>query len=235
LAPAWKEFHNLAKDTVNVIKIDCTENDSKAICSTFGVSGYPTLFFLKDTVAYKYATGPRTLKAFNFFADGGYETTDKDNTFEIPAKGSVMKKQEKAQKEREAADPNMPQDISYEDFGKKVFESIKDEDGKVKNLKVIGEKPWFIMFHSPSCGHCKKFKPTWKDFNVKHNDTVNVGMIDCKGDTTAELCKKMSVRGYPTLLFFEGDMQYSFKGDRSLEKLGEFVNGGYKSEKIDHR
>jgi len=60
-------------------------------------------------------------------------------------------------------------------------------------------------------------------------------MLDCKGDETSKLCKQMNVRGYPTLTFFEGEHQYSFKGQRDLEKLEEFAQGGYKQDDVESR
>ena len=60
-------------------------------------------------------------------------------------------------------------------------------------------------------------------------------MIDCKGDDTSKICKQMNVRGYPTLTLFDGEHQYSFKGERSLEKLEEFAQGGYKKDGVEAR
>jgi thioredoxin domain-containing protein 5 len=49
LASTWLELFNETKDkgAVNVVKVDCTNNDAKPICQQFGVRGYPTLKFLK--------------------------------------------------------------------------------------------------------------------------------------------------------------------------------------------
>lgn len=56
-------------------------------------------------------------------------------------------------------------------------------------------------------------------------------MIDCKGDQTAKICKEMNVRGYPSLILYDGEYQYDFKGKRDLTDLEEFaVAGGYKNE-----
>ena len=188
---------------------------------------------LRDNMGYAYKAGPRTLEGLKAFIDGGYAGTLPENTFEIPAKGAKVQFQSAAAKPKR--DPDQAPDITYEAYGNTVFEPIKGEDGKVQNLKVRGDKPWFIMFYSPSCGHCNKFKPTWKEFYGKNNATINIGMLDCKGDETAKLCKQMNVRGYPTLTLFEGEHQYSFKGERSLEKLEEFAQGGYKNDGVEAR
>ena len=31
----------------------------------------------------------------------------------------------------------------------------------LKNYQNPTKDHWFIMFHSPTCGHCKKFKPVF--------------------------------------------------------------------------
>jgi len=164
LAPTWKQLHNEYKDKANVVKVDCTDKEgSKDLCATFGVSGYPTLVLLNGTMGYSYKSGPRTLDGLKAFIDGGFADVKPEVTFEIPEKGAKATMQPKAPA-KPKRDPDQAPDITFEDYGAKVFEPIKGEDGKVKNLKVRGDKPWFVMFYSPSCGHCNKFKPTWKEF-----------------------------------------------------------------------
>ena len=70
-----------------------------------------------------------------------------------------------------------------------------------ESYSLILDKPWFILFYSPKCPHCKKFKPTWTDFHFYHQDEVNVGSIDCLANK--KLCHDLyGVEAFPTLRYF---------------------------------
>ena len=44
--------------------------------------------------------------------------------------------------------------------GNLFYDLVIDSSG----TKVKGNKSYFIKFFTPSCGHCKKLEPTWKEF-----------------------------------------------------------------------
>ena len=79
LEPIWKEFYlaNRFKPTVNVVRVDCTADNSKALCRTFGIlgkpkgGGYPTLKFLKNSSYWTYSI-QRDIKSLTSFVEGGY-------------------------------------------------------------------------------------------------------------------------------------------------------------------
>lgn len=72
-----------------------------------------------------------------------------------------------------------------------------DKDGK-----LLTEKPWFIKFFAPWCGHCKRLGPTWDELHQNQRGELNVGRVDCTTEAGRPLCTHFEVRGYPTLLFF---------------------------------
>ena len=90
---------------------------------------------------------------------------------------------------------------------------------------IIGEKPWFVKFYAPWCGHCKKLAPTWEEYSTAQ-DLVNIGSVDCT--TEKEICAKYEVKGYPTLLFFPADPSSTdkylkYSGARDVNGFNSFL------------
>ena len=77
LAPTWDKLERENNASVNVGKVDCTQEDNKATCSSYGVKGYPTLIYFPadSTQYYKYA-GKRDITSFLEFTNGGYKPAD---------------------------------------------------------------------------------------------------------------------------------------------------------------
>eukprot|EP00331_Platyophrya_macrostoma_P030104 CAMPEP_0176437160 /NCGR_PEP_ID=MMETSP0127-20121128/18439_1 /TAXON_ID=938130 /ORGANISM="Platyophrya macrostoma, Strain WH" /LENGTH=211 /DNA_ID=CAMNT_0017820699 /DNA_START=27 /DNA_END=662 /DNA_ORIENTATION=- len=94
-----------------------------------------------------------------------------------------------------------------------------------KNVTEAGDS--FVLFYAPWCGHCKTFKPTWKQFASQAKGKLTVGMVNC--DDHSGICKAYGVRGYPTALLQKGDKVYKFRSARTLEQLQKFVDGEYQS------
>lgn len=73
MAPTWDEFAATSQGVVNVAKVDVTQN--RELATRFDIKGFPTLKFFSGGMVYDYS-GPRTVKSFKEFAEGGYTKTE---------------------------------------------------------------------------------------------------------------------------------------------------------------
>lgn len=73
LKPAWDQLAEEFKANPNVaiIDVDCTKDESKSLCSKFGVKGYPTVKYFTDSTDAMGADykGGRTFEDLKKFAD----------------------------------------------------------------------------------------------------------------------------------------------------------------------
>ena len=141
-------------------------------------------------------------------------------------------------------DPNAtewePSQLDYTAFNQLVMKLDGAEAGQPQ-----GDKAWFVKFFAPWCGHCQRLAPTWSEFNRLHQDEINVGIVDCTSEHGKELCSKVEVRGYPTLLYFPGKKDlapgekaqaYKMSGPRNMEGLEAFsLGGGWKNASEDQQ
>ena len=87
-------------------------------------------------------------------------------------------------------------------------------------LRTKGDKGWFIKFFAPWCGHCKRLAPDYKKFFLENKDLVNVIKIDCTDKkSSARICQDFGVKGYPTLVYLEGETSYDYNGPRNLDSM----------------
>ncbi|KCV67530.1 hypothetical protein H696_06048 [Fonticula alba] len=91
------------------------------------------------------------------------------------------------------------------------------------SVSLLSKGNWFVKFHSPSCGHCKRLEPIWPQLVAPAAaHSVNIASIDCSAHSLA--CEKYGIRGYPTMKFFmNGEEVDTYQGQRTVEAFSEYV------------
>lgn len=91
---------------------------------------------------------------------------------------------------------------------------------------TMTREPWFIKFYAPWCHHCQAMASNWQQLAKEMEGKLNIGEVNC--DVESRLCKDARLRGYPTILFFQGGERVEYDG---LRGLGDFK--AYAEKAID--
>ncbi|RMZ73560.1 disulfide isomerase [Pyrenophora seminiperda CCB06] len=92
---------------------------------------------------------------------------------------------------------------------------------KFDKLVTTKLDPWFVKFYAPWCHHCQALAPTWANLARQMKGKLNIGEVNC--DVEKKLCKDAKVRGYPTMLFFQGGERIEYGGLRGLGDLLDYA------------
>jgi len=86
--------------------------------------------------------------------------------------------------------------ISTQEFDAEIYD--------FRTKKMPHEKPWFVLFYAPWCGHSKALLPIWRKLATDLKEVVNMVGVDCTDrENTDSICKEQfSVTGYPTVFYF---------------------------------
>ena len=81
----------------------------------------------------------------------------------------------------------------------------------------------FVKFFAPWCGHCKALAPKFEDLANKLADSeIVAAQVDCTAN--GEICRQESVRGYPTLRFYnDGAFVEQYKGSREADSMKSWL------------
>ncbi|KAJ0033580.1 hypothetical protein NQD34_000687 [Periophthalmus magnuspinnatus] len=98
-----------------------------------------------------------------------------------------------------------------------------------KNFKSVALDPTknvFVEFYAPWCHFCKELAPIWDQLGEKYANHTNI--IIAKMDATANEAEGVDIGGFPTLVYYpaEGKEEVQYHGDKTLEKMSEFLDNG---------
>ncbi|KAG8883171.1 hypothetical protein FRB97_007106 [Tulasnella sp. 331] len=74
---------------------------------------------------------------------------------------------------------------------------------------------WLVEFFSPSCPHCRRFEPTWRNLTEKYDPL----------EKTNDFHMAQNIRHYPDMkLYRNGKELETFEGERSMELLVTYID-----------
>lgn len=172
MKPAWDQLAEAfeGNDNVAIVDVDCTKDNSKDLCSKYGVRGYPTIKYFTDAtdpMGDKYEGG-RDFDALKAFADENLgpscspknlELCDEEQVAEIKkyqemADDDLQKMVDDATKAAEDAEELFKTEV--EKLQKKYEKLSKDKDEAVaaastKELRIVKQ----VLGHRESGGNAK--------------------------------------------------------------------------------
>jgi thiol-disulfide isomerase/thioredoxin len=115
-------------------------------------------------------------------------------------------------------------------------------DGAVMFDSMVSDKPAFVKFYHPECGHCRSMAPEWDALKDELNgSTLDANVIEVHADAISDIksnCVR-NIEGFPTLMMVGkgGEATEAYNGERTRKHLAAFMkknvpkSGGRKSRR----
>jgi protein disulfide-isomerase A1 len=115
----------------------------------------------------------------------------------------------------------------------KSDEAPESNDGPVtilvgttfEELVINNDKDVLVEFYAPWCGHCKSLEPIYEALGKRFADNDKV--VIAKMDSTTNDNDHVSVKGFPTIVFFPAgskDKPITYEGPRTVDGFVSFLN-----------
>lgn len=207
-------------------KVDCVANGDA--CSKKGIGSFPTIKLFKDGKEVDSKVGAKDLHAMSNWVEQSLESIKPGSR---PQGGPKLPKV--GAKEAPPQPAVAPAVKPAAKTGTRVADMPKQTPNPLgKSLALTAEnfqrlvttthEPWFIKFYAPWCHHCQAMAPNWQGMARQMQGELNIGEVNC--EVEKRLCKDVKVRGYPTILFFQGGERIEYDGLRGLGDLVSFAN-----------
>lgn len=220
------------------------------ICSGLGIEGYPTLNLYKDGKLFD-AYPIESRRDMASMSEWLEERLAKINTI-----GGKKEKQMKDIPESEVKEEkgDLEQEVFQNMKPIKPIKSIKPipsttiasstpvvtpnpdgisyqftRDDFIQMVETT-QDPWMIKFYAPWCDHCRAMAPAWAELAREMTGKLRIGEVNCNEEN--RLCRDIRLRGYPTILFFQGGEKTEYDGLRGLGDLVSWANKAAEASQI---
>ncbi|EAT80055.1 hypothetical protein HBI56_149260 [Parastagonospora nodorum] len=225
-------------------KVDCQAFGDA--CVAHNVASYPSLFFFTDGKLVQQEVGAKDMGHLSKWIEGLLESirpgTRKEGGPKLPKPGAksveagpdtedVVKEKAKVDTEDNKAAVSAAKSTPTKAAkpAKATPTTKANLDGEVQILtaenfpKLVTDsmEPWFVKFYAPWCHHCQALAPNWKNLARQMRGNLNIGEVNC--DEQKRLCKEAGVRGYPTMLLFQGNARVEYDGLRGIGDLMSYA------------
>ena len=113
-----------------------------------------------------------------------------------------------------------------EERGKVVAVDSSLEIVDPTNIIPVDDRPTFVFFHAPWCGHCQELKPHFENQAMNpENYRIKFKMVSNDVLEKSPDVDKLSLRGFPTILvFLNGRVVDSMVGNQGSQALQHMVD-----------
>ena len=87
---------------------------------------------------------------------------------------------------------------------------------------------WFVLFKADKCAHCAKVQPEFEKL-AQDEELEGIVLATVNVPTNRQTAARFDNKGFPTLLYLHRGKQYKFKGQRTYERLKQFLLEGIKT------
>lgn len=103
---------------------------------------------------------------------------------------------------------------------------------KNEKLDSISKNPTLGVYYTNWCGYSKRFLNELDNgLKNKLESSVSVKLVDC--EKNPDECKRLNVRGYPTVILHKNNEDILYNGNRSEDDLINFINNNDKLNNND--
>eukprot|EP00922_Rhytidocystis_sp_ex-Travisia-forbesii_P018970 GHVS01028169.1.p1 GENE.GHVS01028169.1~~GHVS01028169.1.p1 ORF type:complete len:232 (+),score=27.16 GHVS01028169.1:67-762(+) len=106
-----------------------------------------------------------------------------------------------------------------------LTDSNFEHDTQAASGSTTGD--WFVLFHSPNCGHCHKVMPAWEELGNVMKGRMNIAKVDVSANRATS--GRFGFNRIPVFTLFRHGKMYKLPAgtERTLESLRSFAEGGY--------
>lgn len=93
------------------------------------------------------------------------------------------------------------------------------------NISKIYKGDWLAVFHMPGCGACKELMGIIPDVAKEIDTSVQIALIEASNSYPIQ--KQFHVEMFPTVYYVHDSECRIYEGQRTAEKISEYVSGGW--------